>query len=110
MALHLESSDYERWKSTLFNALTNAGQNQPTIPSVPLNPIQGVPVPDPRLKVINNIIKTKDHPAAVESVDIAGLVKGASKGEAWAVNFLETSELWMPFCMWFVALIEISTT
>ena len=70
-------------KSTLFNALTNAGAESANYPFCTIEPNTGiVPVPDTRLQVINKIIKTqKIIPAAVEIVDIAGLVKGASKGE-----------------------------
>ena len=79
-------------KSTLFNALTNAGAESANYPFCTIEPNTGiVPVPDPRLKVINNIIKTqKIIPAAVEIVDIAGLVKGASKGEGLGNQFLGT--------------------
>ena len=77
-------------KSTLFNALTNAGAESANYPFCTIEPNTGiVPVPDPRLQVINNIIKTqKIIPAAVEIVDIAGLVKGASKGEGLGNQFL----------------------
>ena len=77
-------------KSTLFNALTNAGAESANYPFCTIEPNTGiVPVPDPRLQVINNIIQTqKIIPAAVEIVDIAGLVKGASKGEGLGNQFL----------------------
>ena len=77
-------------KSTLFNALTNAGAESANYPFCTIEPNTGiVPVPDPRLNVINNIIQTqKIIPAAVEIVDIAGLVKGASKGEGLGNQFL----------------------
>ena len=77
-------------KSTLFNALTNAGAESANYPFCTIEPNTGiVPVPDTRLQVINRIIKTqKIIPAAVEIVDIAGLVKGASKGEGLGNQFL----------------------
>ena len=79
-------------KSTLFNALTNAGAESANYPFCTIEPNTGiVPVPDPRLKVLNDIIATqKVIPAAVEIVDIAGLVKGASKGEGLGNQFLGT--------------------
>lgn len=77
-------------KSTLFNALTNAGAESANYPFCTIEPNTGiVPVPDPRLKVLNDIIHTqKVIPTAVEIVDIAGLVKGASKGEGLGNQFL----------------------
>jgi len=77
-------------KSTLFNALTNAGAESANYPFCTIEPNTGiVPVPDPRLQVLNDIINTqKVIPAAVEIVDIAGLVKGASKGEGLGNQFL----------------------
>ncbi len=79
-------------KSTLFNALTNAGAESANYPFCTIEPNTGiVPVPDPRLQVLNDIIHTqKVIPAAVEIVDIAGLVKGASKGEGLGNQFLGT--------------------
>jgi ribosome-binding ATPase len=79
-------------KSTLFNALTNAGAESANYPFCTIEPNTGiVPVPDPRLKILNDIIATqKVIPAAVEIVDIAGLVKGASKGEGLGNQFLGT--------------------
>jgi ribosome-binding ATPase len=77
-------------KSTLFNALTAAGAESANYPFCTIEPNIGVvPVPDPRLKRIHNLIKTdKVIPAAVEIVDIAGLVRGASKGEGLGNQFL----------------------
>ena len=77
-------------KSTLFNALTNAGAESANYPFCTIEPNTGiVPVPDPRLKILNDIIATKKViPTAVEIVDIAGLVKGASKGEGLGNQFL----------------------
>jgi GTP-binding protein YchF len=79
-------------KSTLFNALTNAGAESANYPFCTIEPNTGiVPVPDPRLHTLNDIIATqKVIPAAVEIVDIAGLVKGASKGEGLGNQFLGT--------------------
>ncbi|TVQ97239.1 MAG: redox-regulated ATPase YchF [Deltaproteobacteria bacterium] len=77
-------------KSTLFNALTAAGAQSANYPFCTIDPNVGiVAVPDPRLKEIESFIQTqKVIPAAVEIVDIAGLVKGASKGEGLGNKFL----------------------
>jgi len=77
-------------KSTLFNALTAAGAESANYPFCTIEPNVGiVPVPDPRLDEIQEFIKTKKViPAAVELVDIAGLVRGASKGEGLGNQFL----------------------
>lgn len=77
-------------KSTLFNALTAAGAESANYPFCTIEPNVGiVPVPDPRLERIQAHIKTqKVIPAAVEIVDIAGLVRGASKGEGLGNQFL----------------------
>ncbi|MCB9681864.1 MAG: redox-regulated ATPase YchF [Alphaproteobacteria bacterium] len=77
-------------KSTLFNALTAAGAESANYPFCTIEPNVGVvPVPDPRLKRIQAHIKTqKVIPAAVEIVDIAGLVRGASQGEGLGNQFL----------------------
>jgi GTP-binding protein YchF len=77
-------------KSTLFNALTAAGAEAANYPFCTIEPNVGiVPVPDPRLALIESKIKTqKIIPAAVEIVDIAGLVRGASKGEGLGNQFL----------------------
>jgi GTP-binding protein YchF len=77
-------------KSTLFNALTNAGALAANYPFATIDPNIGiVPIPDPRLEVIQGYIKTqKVIPAALELVDIAGLVRGASKGEGKGNAFL----------------------
>ena len=70
-------------KSTLFNALTNAGALAANYPFATIEPNVGiVPVPDERLDVLAKMYETeKVVPATVEFVDIAGLVAGASKGE-----------------------------
>ncbi|MGA1530702.1 MAG: redox-regulated ATPase YchF [Kiritimatiellia bacterium] len=77
-------------KSTLFNALTAAGAEANNYPFCTIEPNVGiVPVPDPRLKIINKFIETKSIlPSALKLVDIAGLVKGASKGEGLGNKFL----------------------
>ncbi|MEZ6165597.1 MAG: GTPase [Phycisphaerales bacterium] len=77
-------------KSTLFNALTNAGALAANYPFATIDPNVGVvPIPDPRLGIIQGFIKTqKIIPAVLELVDIAGLVRGASKGEGKGNAFL----------------------
>lgn len=77
-------------KSTLFNALTNAGAESANYPFCTIEPNTGiVPVPDERLKILNDIVATQRIlPAVVEIVDIAGLVKGASQGEGLGNQFL----------------------
>ena len=77
-------------KSTLFNALTNAGALAANYPFATIEPNVGiVPVPDDRLDVLAKIYETnKVIPATVEFVDIAGLVQGASKGEGLGNKFL----------------------
>ena len=77
-------------KSTLFNALTAAGAESANYPFCTIEPNTGiVPVPDPRLQILHGLVKTqKVIPAAVEIVDIAGLVRGASKGEGLGNQFL----------------------
>src|SRR5512146_687990 len=77
-------------KSTLFNALTSAGVLAANYPFATKDPNIGrVNVPDPRLDVIAKIVQPERVvPAAVEFVDIAGLVKGASQGEGLGNQFL----------------------
>ncbi|MBR0465676.1 YchF family ATPase [Candidatus Saccharibacteria bacterium] len=77
-------------KSTLFNALTNAGALAANYPFATIEPNVGiVPVPDERLNVLAKMYDTdKVVPATVEFVDIAGLVAGASKGEGLGNKFL----------------------
>lgn len=77
-------------KSTLFNALTNAGALAANYPFATIEPNVGiVPVPDERLDVLAKMYGTdKVVPATVEFVDIAGLVAGASKGEGLGNKFL----------------------
>lgn len=77
-------------KSTLFNALTNAGIAAANFPFCTIDPNVGiVPVPDPRLAALSAIAKPlKITPTSIEFVDIAGLVAGASKGEGLGNKFL----------------------
>jgi GTP-binding protein YchF len=77
-------------KSTLFNALTAAGAESANYPFCTIEPNTGiVPVPDPRLDQLQSVVKSKQViPTAVEIVDIAGLVRGASKGEGLGNQFL----------------------
>lgn len=77
-------------KSTIFNALTQAGAQSANYPFCTVDPNVGVvPVPDPRLEEISTYIPTqKIIPASVDIVDIAGLVKGASRGEGLGNKFL----------------------
>ncbi|MDA0678953.1 MAG: redox-regulated ATPase YchF [Proteobacteria bacterium] len=77
-------------KSTLFNALTAAEIPAENYPFCTIEPNVGVvAVPDPRLGVLSGIVKPqKTIPTAMEFVDIAGLVKGASKGEGLGNQFL----------------------
>lgn len=77
-------------KSTLFNALTNAGALAANYPFATIEPNVGiVPVPDERLDVLAKMYETeKVVPSTVEFVDIAGLVAGASKGEGLGNKFL----------------------
>jgi GTP-binding protein YchF len=77
-------------KSTLFNALTNAGIEAANYPFCTIEPNVGiVEVPDARLDVLSQIVKpVRVQPAIVEFVDIAGLVAGASKGEGMGNQFL----------------------
>lgn len=79
-------------KSTLFNALTQAGIAAENYPFCTIEPNTGVvEVPDPRLAQLAGIIQPqKVVPAIVEFVDIAGLVAGASKGEGLGNQFLAT--------------------
>lgn len=77
-------------KSTLFNSLTKAGAESANYPFCTIDPNIGiVPVPDERLQVLSDLYHSeKITPAIIEFVDIAGLVKGASKGEGLGNQFL----------------------
>ena len=77
-------------KSTLFNCLSNARAQAANFPFCTIEPNTGViTVPDERLAVLEKLVKPQRViPATVEIVDIAGLVKGASKGEGLGNQFL----------------------
>lgn len=77
-------------KSTLFNSLTKAGAESANYPFCTIDPNIGiVTVPDQRLKLLGDLYQSKKvTPAVIEFVDIAGLVKGASKGEGLGNQFL----------------------
>ncbi|MCB9228125.1 MAG: redox-regulated ATPase YchF [Deltaproteobacteria bacterium] len=77
-------------KSTIFNALTSAGAASENYPFCTIDPNVGrVDVPDPRLEQLSRCIPAKKIiPASMEFVDIAGLVRGASKGEGLGNQFL----------------------
>lgn len=77
-------------KSTLFNAITNAGAESANYPFCTIDPNVGVvPVPDERLDFLAALYSPKKYtPAVIEFVDIAGLVRGASKGEGLGNKFL----------------------
>jgi GTP-binding protein YchF len=77
-------------KSTLFNAITNASVEAANYPFATINPNTGVvAVQDERLQFLSSLFKPKKTiPATVEFVDIAGLVKGAAKGEGLGNQFL----------------------
>jgi GTP-binding protein YchF len=77
-------------KSTLFNALSNAKAEAANYPFCTIDPNVGVVnVPDERLKILESLVKPERViPAIIEFVDIAGLVKGASKGEGLGNKFL----------------------
>ena len=75
---------------TLFNSLTKAGAESANYPFCTIDPNVGiVAVPDERLKLLGDMYQSKKvTPATIEFVDIAGLVKGASKGEGLGNQFL----------------------
>ena len=77
-------------KSTLFNAITKVGADVANYPFCTIEPNVGiVPVPDERLEVLGKMYNTKKiTPAVLKFVDIAGLVKGASRGEGLGNKFL----------------------
>ena len=77
-------------KSTLFNSLTKAGALSANYPFATIDPNVGiVSVPDERIVKLGELYHTKKvTPATIEFVDIAGLVKGASKGEGLGNQFL----------------------
>ncbi len=77
-------------KSTIFNALSGAGAQMANYPFCTIEPNKGiVPVPDERLQKIAEILKKRNPiPTRIEFIDVAGLVKGASKGEGLGNKFL----------------------
>lgn len=77
-------------KSTLFNSITKAGAESANYPFCTIDPNVGVvAVPDERIRLLGELYHTKrEVPAVIEFVDIAGLVKGASKGEGLGNQFL----------------------
>ncbi|MEQ9006740.1 MAG: redox-regulated ATPase YchF, partial [Ekhidna sp.] len=77
-------------KSTLFNALSNAKAEAANFPFCTIEPNVGViTVPDERLQILSDLVNPKKVlPTVMEFVDIAGLVKGASKGEGLGNQFL----------------------
>ena len=77
-------------KSTLFNSLTKAGAEVANYPFCTIDPNIGiVPIPDERLQILANLYNSERIvPAMIEFIDIAGLVKGASKGEGLGNQFL----------------------
>ena len=77
-------------KSTLFNAITKAGAESANYPFCTIDPNVGVvAVPDERIRLLSDLYHSeKETPAVIEFVDIAGLVKGASKGEGLGNQFL----------------------
>ena len=77
-------------KSTLFNALSNAGAESANYPFCTIEPNVGVvPIPDDRLQRLGELAESAEvTPAAIEFVDIAGLVEGASEGEGLGNQFL----------------------
>ena len=77
-------------KSTLFNAITNAGAEAANYPFCTIEPNVGIaPVPDERLDALAKMYSPEKYtPAILEIVDIAGLVKGASEGEGLGNKFL----------------------
>ena len=103
-------------KSTLFNALTSAKNAQSAnYPFCTIEPNVGVVnVPDERLEVLQKLCKCSDIiPTAIEFVDIAGLVKGASKGEGLGNQFLHNIREVVSFAAgsgigWWLAIVLIA--
>ena len=93
-------------KSTLFNSLTKAGAESANYPFCTIDPNVGiVTVPDERLNLLADLYHSaKVTPAVIEFVDIAGLVKGASKGEGLGNQSWQISVRLMRSCMLFAAL------
>lgn len=100
-------------KSTLFNSLTKAGAESANYPFCTIDPNVGiVTVPDARVDYLAEKYHSKKViPAAIEFVDIAGLVKGASKGEGLGTSSLQISVKSMrSFTLFVVLMMEISFT
>ena len=93
-------------KSTLFNAITNAGAESANYPFCTIDPNVGmVAVPDARLDKLAEIYEPdKKTPAVIEFEDIAGLVKGAVRVRALATSSWPIFARPMPLSMWSVAL------
>ena len=94
-------------KSTLFNAVTQTRKAMAAnYRSCTIEPNHGiVTVPDERLEVLAKISSTpKIVPSVFEFVDIAGLVKGASKWRDWETSFQAIFARWTPLCRWSGAL------
>ncbi len=83
-------------KSTLFNCLSNAKAQSANFPFCTIEPNVGtISVPDPRLEKLESMVNPERVvPTTMEIVDIAGLVKGASKGEGLGNQFLSAPCLW----------------
>ena len=98
-------------KSTLFNSLTKAGAESANYPFCTIDPNVGiVTVPDARVDYLAEKYHSKKViPAAIEFVDIAGLVKGASKGEGLGNQFLSVKSM-RSFMLFVVLMMEISFT
>lgn len=92
-------------KSTLFNAITNAGVPADNYAFCTIDPNVGVvSVPDERLEWLRDMYKPKKFtPAVIEFVDIAGLVKGPPRGRAWAISSSPTSAPPTPLSTWSAA-------
>lgn len=93
-------------KSTLFNAITNAGAESANYPFCTIDPNVGmVAVPDHRLDWLSDFYKPKKTtPAVIEFVDIAGLVKEPPRERGWGTNFSPIFGPRTPSFMWCAAL------
>ena len=89
-------------KSTLFNCLSRSKALAANYPFATIDPNIGIiPVPDKRLNQLSKLFNPQNTiSATVEIVDIAGLVKGASKGEGLGINFYQILRKLMPLCMY----------
>ncbi len=97
-------------KSTLFNSISNNKAEAANFPFCTIEPNVGViTVPDPRLKVLEALVNPQRVlPTTIEFVDIAGLVKGASKGEGLGNQFLANIREVNAIVMLFAVLITIT--